>query len=141
MRRRDFITLLSGAATWPFAAQAQQTNQMRIVGVLMPFAKDDPESEARVVAFQQGLEKLGWTGRSQCSDRPPLGHRHAKWLELLKEIAPHLTRIAYISNPENPGPMQSFPLGGRIYRSGLRREIERLRRHRQDADRALTITS
>jgi putative tryptophan/tyrosine transport system substrate-binding protein len=182
MRRREVITLLSGAATWPFAAQAQQSNQMRIVGVLMPIAKDDPESEARVVAFQQGLEKLGWTvgrnvridyrwaiddaGKAQVAIEEvlrlapdvilastsrvvaalqqttrtvpivftviyepvaqgfvqSLSHPGgnitgfamveatvgAKWLELLKEIAPHLTRIAYMSNPENPGPMQSF---------------------------------
>jgi putative ABC transport system substrate-binding protein len=62
MRRRDFITLVGGAAVaWPFAARAQQSGQMRRIGVLMPFARDDPEGQARVTAFVQGLQKLGWT--------------------------------------------------------------------------------
>ena len=62
MRRREFITLLGGAAmAWPLAARGQQSGQMRRIGVLMPFAKDDPEAQARIAAFVQGLQKLGWT--------------------------------------------------------------------------------
>jgi len=62
MRRRDFITLLgSAAAAWPFALRAQQSGQMRRVGVLMPLARDNPEAQARITAFVQGLQKLGWT--------------------------------------------------------------------------------
>jgi putative ABC transport system substrate-binding protein len=62
MRRRDFITLLGGAAaTWPLAARAQQPDRMRRIGVLMPLAADDPESQARLAAFLQGLQQLGWT--------------------------------------------------------------------------------
>ena len=62
MKRRDFITLLGGAATaWPLAARAQQPERMRRIGVLSPFAADDPESMARVAAFLQGLGELGWT--------------------------------------------------------------------------------
>jgi ABC-type uncharacterized transport system substrate-binding protein len=61
MRRREFITLLSGAVTWPLAAQAQQPERMRRVGVLMHLAADDPEGQARIAAFTQGLQELRWT--------------------------------------------------------------------------------
>jgi putative ABC transport system substrate-binding protein len=61
MRRRHFITLLGSAVAWPLALRAQQSGQMRRIGVLMPFARDDPEGQARVTAFVQGLQKLGWT--------------------------------------------------------------------------------
>ena len=63
MRRREFISLLGGAATvWPFAANAQQPDRMRSVGVLMNTRPDEPEGQTRVTAFVQGLQKLGWTG-------------------------------------------------------------------------------
>jgi len=61
MKRREFISLLGGAVAWPLAARAQQPQQMRRIGVLMPFAEDDPEAKARLVAFRQGLEKRGWS--------------------------------------------------------------------------------
>ena len=62
MRRRRFMVLLGGAATaWPLAVRAQQPEGMRRVGVLMNQAANDPEGQARVAAFLQGLEQLGWT--------------------------------------------------------------------------------
>src|SRR5215510_15862172 len=61
MRRREFITLLGGAAAWPSAARAQQPGRMRRIGVLMNFAADDPEGQARMAAFHQGLQEWGWT--------------------------------------------------------------------------------
>jgi putative ABC transport system substrate-binding protein len=62
VRRRDFITLLGGAAaTWPLAVHAQQGERVRRVGVLMSLAADDSESSARLTAFVQGLQQLGWT--------------------------------------------------------------------------------
>jgi putative ABC transport system substrate-binding protein len=62
MRRRDFISLLGGAAiTWPLAARAQQTERVRRIGLLINLAADDPESQARRAAFQQRLQQLGWT--------------------------------------------------------------------------------
>src|SRR5262245_46965195 len=61
MRRREFITLLAGAAAWPLAARAQQGERMRRIGVLMPLAADDPLGQARMAAVKEGLEKLGWT--------------------------------------------------------------------------------
>jgi ABC-type uncharacterized transport system substrate-binding protein len=62
MRRREFITLLGGAAVaWPLAARAQQSGRARRIGILMAYAKGDSENEARVGAFKQELAKLGWT--------------------------------------------------------------------------------
>jgi putative ABC transport system substrate-binding protein len=61
MRRREFITVLGGAAAWPLAAWAQQGERMRRIGVLMNLAADDSEASARVGAFAQGLAESGWT--------------------------------------------------------------------------------
>ena len=62
MKRREFIALVGGAAAaWPLVARAQQGERMRRIGVLLPAAADDPESEARLAAFHQGLALLGWT--------------------------------------------------------------------------------
>jgi ABC transporter substrate binding protein len=61
LKRREFISLLGGAAAaWPLAADAEQP-AMRSVGIVMPFAKGDSEGEARIRAFKQELAKLGWT--------------------------------------------------------------------------------
>ena len=61
MRRRDFIKMLgSGAVAWPLAARAQQAEPMRRIGVLMSLAADDKEGQARLAAFLQGLQELGW---------------------------------------------------------------------------------
>jgi putative tryptophan/tyrosine transport system substrate-binding protein len=174
MRRREFITLLGGAAAaWPANARAQQSERMRRIGVLMNLPADDPESVARVAAFQEGLQDLGWTlGRNIQMDvrwapgnfsdnrkyaaelialapdailasttialgplleltrtipivfvnaTDPVGGGYveglarpggnatgflmfeysmsAKWLELLKEIEPRLTRVAVLRDP------------------------------------------
>ena len=61
MRRREFITLLGGAAAWPLAARAQQPERMRRLGLLMAFAENDPEGQQRVAALVQGLRESGWT--------------------------------------------------------------------------------
>jgi putative tryptophan/tyrosine transport system substrate-binding protein len=61
MRRREFIMLLGGAASaWPLTARAQHGERMRRIGVLMASAADDSESQARIAAFLQGLQQLGW---------------------------------------------------------------------------------
>jgi ABC-type uncharacterized transport system substrate-binding protein len=60
MKRREFITLIGGAAAWPIAAYAQQPERMRRIGVLLNRIADDPEGQARLTAFVQGLQQLGW---------------------------------------------------------------------------------
>src|SRR5262245_64617085 len=59
-KRREFITLLGGAAAWPVVTRAQQGERMRRIGVLMPSAADDPVGQIRLGAFLQGLQPLGW---------------------------------------------------------------------------------
>ena len=59
-KRREFITLLGGAAAWPLAARGQQPERMRRVGVLMPTSADNPDAQARLAAFPQGLQQFGW---------------------------------------------------------------------------------
>ena len=62
MKRRQFIALLGGAAAaWPLAARAQQPERVRRVGMLMGYAEEDHEVRARVSAFEQALQELGWT--------------------------------------------------------------------------------
>jgi putative tryptophan/tyrosine transport system substrate-binding protein len=183
MRRRKFIALLGGtAATWPFAVRAQQPERVRRIGVLQGGAADDPELQAGYVAFQQGLQQLGWTdGQNVRIDRrlgagdrdrirtyaaelvalapdvivtggssasaqvlqatrtvpivfffvpDPVGSGFvkslsrpsgnatgfmafeyslsAKWLELLKEIAPGVTRAAVLWDPAVPAGIGQF---------------------------------
>ena len=89
MKRRDFITLLGGAAAaaWPLAARAQQGERVRRIGVLSGLVESDPETPLRVVAFRQALGKLGWSeGRDLVIDfrwgagDPSLMRVHAKAL-------------------------------------------------------------
>jgi ABC-type uncharacterized transport system substrate-binding protein len=61
VKRREFITLLGGAAAWPLTARAQQAERVRRIGVLLPAAADDAEFQAQVGAFLQALALLGWT--------------------------------------------------------------------------------
>jgi putative ABC transport system substrate-binding protein len=62
MKRRGFITLLGGAAAaWPLTVRAQEPERMRRIGVLLSLAADDPQGQARLKAFVQGLQQLGWT--------------------------------------------------------------------------------
>jgi ABC-type uncharacterized transport system substrate-binding protein len=171
--RRTFVSLLGGAAAWPLAARAQQGDRLRRIGVLMHVPADEPEAQARLLAFLQGLQEAGWSvGRTLRIDyrwsvgdaarlfadaqelvalRPdvvlagvgattmvlmqatrtvpvvfaqsvdPVGNGYiesmarpggnatgfiqfeysfsGKWLELLKEIAPSVTRVAVVREP------------------------------------------
>jgi putative ABC transport system substrate-binding protein len=89
--RREFLAALGGAVTaWPLAARAQQTERMRRIGVLMAGAAGDPEGQARLVAFVQGLQEQGWTvGRNVQLDvrwtagEPNLTRRYAAELVAL----------------------------------------------------------
>ncbi len=92
MKRREFITILGGAAVaWPFAARAQQGGRMRRIGVLMSLAADDPEAIARMAAFVQGLQALGWTdGRNVRIDY----RRTAGVAERIRKHAAELVALA-----------------------------------------------
>ena len=86
MRRREFITLLGGAAAWPFAALAQQSDRMRRIGFLTG-AADDTNSRAMYEAFQQGLQQL----------RPSRANAQAyddRARERLRVLSMHLTGLA-----------------------------------------------
>ena len=91
--RRKFLATLGGAAaTWPLAARAQPRERMRRIGVLMSLAADDPEGQARLTAFVQGLQELGWTdGRNvQIDYRWPAGdaERIRRYAAELAALAP-----------------------------------------------------
>jgi putative ABC transport system substrate-binding protein len=182
MKRREFITLLGGAAAWPLEARAQQGERVRRIGVLNPAAADDAVFQARLGAFQQELALLGWSiGRNVRIDirwastnaaeirrqaaelvalapdvilaagdstvpsllqatrtvpivfavvTDPVGAGYVdslarpggnvtgfmnfefgqsgKWLDLLKEIAPTVRRVAVLRDPVNPAQIAQF---------------------------------
>jgi putative ABC transport system substrate-binding protein len=93
LKRRDFIALLSGAATvWPLAVRAQQAERIRRIGVLTNIAADDPESQSRNAAFLQALQQLGWTdgGNVRIDTRWTLGdaERTRKYAAELVALSP-----------------------------------------------------
>jgi putative ABC transport system substrate-binding protein len=93
MKRRAFITLLGGVAmAWPLAARAQQMDRARRIGVLMNLAADDAEGQARIAAFLQGLQQLGWTdgGKVQIDYRWAAGDagRFQRYAEELLALVP-----------------------------------------------------
>jgi putative tryptophan/tyrosine transport system substrate-binding protein len=92
VKRREFITLLGGTAiAWPLAARAQQGERMRRIGVLSARSADDPEWQARMAAFHQGLQELGWTvGRNIRIERR-VGFGDA---EFLRQRAAELVALA-----------------------------------------------
>src|SRR6516165_4653457 len=94
MKRRQFITLLGGAAAWPLAARGQQRERMRRIGILHNFAADDPLGQARNGVFLQGLQQAGWTiGRNvQIETRWAAGDadRLRTYAADLVALAPHV---------------------------------------------------
>jgi len=182
MKRRAFISLVGGAVAWPLAVHAQQSDRVRLIGVLLPAAADDPVFQGRLAAFHQELARLGWSiGRNVRIDtrwattNPAEIRRHAaelvalapdvilstgdstvppllqatrtvpivfpvvsdpvgagyveslarpggnvtgfmlheysigvKWLELLKVIAPNVTRVAVLRDSANPAQTAQF---------------------------------
>ena len=137
MRRREFITLLGGAAaTWPLAARAQQPERMRRVGVLMPAAADDPQFQTCVGAFLQALAQLGWSiGRNVRIDTrwatanaddirshaaelvalaPDviLAHGNSPWGHCCRRPAPCRSYFAVVGDPVGAGFVESLARPG-----------------------------
>jgi ABC-type uncharacterized transport system substrate-binding protein len=92
MRRREFITILGGAAAmWPLAARAQQSDRAQRIGVLLASTADDPEYQARIAAFLRGLQQLGWSdGRNV--------HIDTRWATTkLDDIRRHAAELAALT--------------------------------------------
>jgi len=98
--RREFITLVGGAAAWPLAASAQQGERMRRIGVLMNLPADDAEGQGRIAAFLQELQQLGWTdGRNVLIDRRWAAGdagRFQRYAEELVALAPDVILAAAV---------------------------------------------
>jgi putative ABC transport system substrate-binding protein len=94
MRRRDFIKVTVGsAAAWPLTARAQQSNEIKRIGILMPYAEDDPETSPRLTALREGLLKLGWTeGRNIRFER--------RWSASDPEALPKLAKETVDKRPD-----------------------------------------
>ena len=87
MRRRDFITLVGGAAAVPFAVQVQAQERMRRIGVLMNASAEDSEGQSYVAAFQQGMQELGWSvGRNLRIDLRWGGDSSERWRRYANEL-------------------------------------------------------
>ena len=84
MKRREFITLLGGvAAAWPLAARAQERKRMRHIGVLVPATGNDPDFQAGIGAFQQGLAQFGWIIGRTIIALPRVGTRRCRYWPLI----------------------------------------------------------
>src|SRR5262244_3891630 len=139
MKRREVITLLGGAAAWPLAAHAQQPERMRRIGVLIPYAVDYPEGQARIAAFLQGLQQLGWTeGRNVRIDiRRTLGDtdRARRYAAELVALAPD---VILASGTSSVGPLLQatrtvpivFPVIGDPVGAGFVDSLAGRQRHR-----------
>src|SRR3954468_377786 len=90
MKRRQFVAVLAGAAAlWPVHGRAQQQTGMRRIGVLVSLPEADPEGRAQVVAFLEGMQQLGWTGRNL-----QIETRWGSDAELIRKYAAELADLA-----------------------------------------------
>jgi len=107
VKRRAFIALLSGGAAWPLAVRAQQREQVRRIGALMSSSSDDPQGQARVMAFVQGLQEAGWIiGRNVRIETrwgAGDGERYRKYAAELVALAPD---ILLVNGPSALGALQ-----------------------------------
>ena len=107
MRRRDFVSLLGGAAAaWPLAARAQQLERMRLIGVVVALAEDDPESVSRRAAFEQALQASGWTvGRNIRIEYRWAAFDTARTQKLAAEVAALAPNVILVSSNVVLAPM------------------------------------
>ena len=106
--RREFITLLGGAAaTWSLAARAQQSKRIRRVGVLMPYAANDPQVQGRNAAFLQGLQQLGWAvGNNVEIDYRWSGGNEEDTRKYVAELIALAPDVIFTSGSAGAGPLQ-----------------------------------
>jgi ABC-type uncharacterized transport system substrate-binding protein len=106
MRRREFITLIGGAAVWPLAARAQQPERMRRIGILLAATADDAEFQAWVGAFLQALALLGWTiGRNVRIDTRWAGANAAEIRRHAAELAALAPDVILAHGASTVGPL------------------------------------
>src|SRR5262249_6419045 len=106
VKRRDFITLLGGAAAWPKAVRAQQPERMRRIGAINALVESDPESIARRAVFEQALAGLGWTvGRNLQIDHRWPGSDHATIDKVAAELAALAPDVILATGNSVIGPM------------------------------------
>src|SRR5260370_29783963 len=108
IRRRDFITLLGGAAAgWPLAARAQQADRKRRIGILMTIAANDPEAQARIVVFAQALQTLGWTDGRNARIDVRWSTTRSDTLKYAAELAALPSDVILAEGSEAVGPLQA----------------------------------
>ena len=101
MKRRDFIAAMTGAAAlWPIAARAQQQDRQRLIGVLLPIVKDDPEYQPWIAAFRAALQELGWVDGRAGEIRFPGSKREFARIGEIREAHPdQAPRIGILAKP------------------------------------------
>jgi putative tryptophan/tyrosine transport system substrate-binding protein len=107
-KRREFITLVGGAAVSPIAARAQQPERMRRIGVLMTLASDDPEGQARHAAFLKGLQQLGWTDGSNVHIDTRWGTSAAQIRTYAAELVALAPAVILASGGSSMSPLQQI---------------------------------
>src|SRR5258708_32601842 len=107
MKRREFITLLGGAAAWPLAARAQQADRKRRIGILMTIAANDPEAQARIVVFAQALQALGWTDGRNARIDVRWSTTRSDTLKYAAELAALPSDVILAEGSEAVGPLQA----------------------------------
>ena len=99
MKRREFVTLIGGAAAWPILARAQQSSAMRRVALIGALARDDVEAATRSAAFEQALAALGWTkGRTIVIDYHWVGNDPALYQKTAIEVVAHAPDVLLASS-------------------------------------------
>jgi putative ABC transport system substrate-binding protein len=106
IRRREFITLLGGATTWPVAARAQQRSAIGRVGVLLRYADGDPEAKAALAGFRQGLKNRGWQEGGNLRIDYRLGVERAVAATAAKELIGSRPDVIFTQGPTLVGALQ-----------------------------------
>ena len=113
MRRREFVTLIGGAAAWPITTYAQQRDGQRRIGVLM--TDEGSQGQARMAAFRQGLQQLGWTdGRNIRIDARWSGGDDAKMRKSAAELVALAPEVILATGSASMGPLMQISGSGTV---------------------------